>query len=172
MKVKGNLNVGGAVRSTSFRGALVWLTDLFTTSLGSDNSRNVTLTHNNNITISWVEAVYDTDNFWNATAPTLFTIPDGVSRVRMSGSSNIENNTTGLRQTLIRNGDNTPFPGMSSDKRAASASGSFDMTSGGGTAIISVSPGDTFIMRVFQNSTVSLELQAVDDTWFAIEVIE
>ena len=33
--------------------------------------------------IPWDATVYDTDNFWSAGNPTRFTIPSGVSKVRL-----------------------------------------------------------------------------------------
>lgn len=121
-------------------------------------------------TVSWQTAEIDTDEIWSIGAPTRLTVPIGVTKVRVSINLLWALNGTGLRFVTTRmNGSTQPgaastvAPGSSTSQSSISAS----------SAVMEVSAGDYFELRVAQNSGSALNIQAPDGrTWFEMEIVE
>lgn len=114
---------------------------------------------------------YDTCGLWNS-ARNEFVIPDGVSFVRLSGQIVWKHGDKGARQVLItkNNGlfaaypaqNGNPISGTTPDQNVSSA-------------VLKVSPGDTFQLQAWQRQTEALEdayIYGNFGTWFSMEVIE
>ena len=117
--------------------------------------------------------VYDTDAFWDAGNPSRLTIPAGVTKVRLQGSLSLKPSATtgGVFISFEKN-----------DAGSAVGSGVFTVRQGtsgytnndfaANTAVIPVTSGDYFELRVNSTSSNWDDIQAGNRTWFAIEVVE
>ena len=150
-------NIGPSGASpTAFRGALVKL------------SADYTLTNSTSTFIPWALTVYDTDSIFSSGNPTRLTVPSGVSKVRVSGSVCFEANASGRRiADIYKNGSS--FPGISNYNLNATTTGATNFTLP--CAVIDVTPGDYFELRVNQDSGGALGLHGNDITWFSMEVV-
>jgi hypothetical protein len=148
------------------RGAVVTLT----TTTGIEN--------NSASTIYWDEVITDTDGFFNvnetAQGGSAFTIPAGITKVRLSAQGEFAQDSTGVRQWfMLKNGafGDTRLP---HDTRAAGTTGgnsAASLTS----AAVDVTEGDVFVFNTFQNSGGTLNANPVGSTtrtWFMLEVLE
>jgi hypothetical protein len=144
-------------QTREFRGALVRISSNFTT------------THNVTVDVPWDVVVYDTDGFWNVTNPARLTVPDGVSRIRISTNINWGTNTTGRRIVGIHKND-TFFYGRGYDQILSSDYG--NTVQNVHSAIVEVSSGDYFTVIVQQLSGTSLSILNATWTSFHIEVID
>lgn len=113
----------------------------------------------------------DTDGFWNATAPNRFTIPQGVTKVRLTASLKvdsadpIENNTF----LFAKNGKWAETPGIGNTGLGGSG---YNNPSGMlSSDVLDVHPGDYFELMYFVSGSFSLNADRFL-TWFAIEVVE
>jgi hypothetical protein len=152
----------------TFRGALVYLGTPFATANGV------------RAMVPWSEVVYDTDNFFNPADPTKLTIPAGITKVKLASSHIWANNSSGLRQVVIKknagvNGSDGFFPGCGPGMNNANNQTTSDPHAT--TAVIPVNEGDFFQSEAGQWSGTTLGM-ALDGTgksrgtWFAIEVME
>ena len=150
---------GTASLSDGFRGAFV------------NTSSGVTLTSAAApLDMPWDEVNFDTDGFFNASVDdTIFTIPAGINKVRVTAGVLFEANSTGSRMLKLRGDNSVPAGGMRahSEFRANDSSNpSTTVTS----AIIDVVEGNTFKAQVQQNSGGDLDIPSFKGTFFSIEV--
>ena len=145
----------------SFRGALVY----------NQVSQSIPTTTWTALTMANVE--YDTDGFWDVANPTRFTVPAGVSRVKMYGGTRLDidpnQNFVGVR--VSKNGVQL-LPqiqaGWSSNVTSART-----FTPAIATPAISVAPGDYLEVEAFHVAGSSQNTNSgVGTTWGAIEVVE
>lgn len=127
-----------------------------------------TLNLNSTVTLSWDTLVADTDNFWNSAAPTVFTIPAGVTKVRcfmtlFLGTGAISSSTAYAafaKNGIVRfagNGIMAVDPGYNNWIQS--------LVSG----VIDVVEGDTIsVVSQFSDTTIPV----LDETFFQIEVVE
>lgn len=139
---------------SAFQGALAELTANESIASGSET------------TLPLDAAVYDTDGFWSAGSPTRLTVPEGVSRVIVAANVRWASNSTGQRFMRIRK-NGIDFKGMPFARFTAEAQTEMNAAS----AVVDVSPGDFFELRVFQSSGGPLDVDAHQGTWFSIEAV-
>lgn len=130
---------------------------------------------NNNQVISWGNVDYDTLGFWSSSQPTRFTIPSGVSKVRLTVSQVYEGNCSGFRQLIILKNRSMPanfgwFRGDTVINATAVCGTTTDIQ--GVTPIIPVIAGDYFEATGLQTGSASLNLLQSTGTWFSIEVVQ
>ena len=117
--------------------------------------------------ITWPTAIYDTDG---CTSSAGFTVPAGVSLVRMNGQATFANSSTGARKMrVLKNGTFEGY-GLFSSRVGTPDSADVTILNGSG-AIVQVSPGDTLALMALQSSGGALNLVA-NDTWFSMEIIK
>ena len=125
------------------------------------------IANNTMTTLTWEQAIYDSNNLFSFATPTRITIPTGVSKVRLSGSVWWGSVNVGNRHLrIMKNG--AGFLGYGyvlSPAITASPNQVF-------TAVVDVSQGDYFELEVSQNSGGSLLVDSADITWFNLEVVE
>lgn len=113
-----------------------------------------------NVTISFPNKVYDTDSIH---LNTRFTVPAGVSKIRMKASIRL---TIGGKQIIVRfdkNGIASGYPGeVNADQNQQSQVS---------TAVLSVIAGDYFECIVRQNS-ISASENIDYNSWAAMEIVE
>ncbi|GBQ20521.1 hypothetical protein ACLRDC_10685 [Gluconacetobacter sacchari] len=111
----------------------------------------------------WNRKIVDTASFWSAAAPGQFTIPAGVSRVRVSlsvGQTGIGSNQfVVLHNGLLATGS----------FRISVPSGYNNNGATGMSGVIAVAPGDT--VAVSYASALAFTLSADVTTWFQIEAV-
>jgi len=119
--------------------------------------------------VNWesVGVVYDTSIFFNPINPTRFTIPSGVSKVKLKANTKWNTNAVGRRFVDIRKNGAATFGAAYSENMPAGQSGNHIST-----AVLQVIEGDYFELRVLQDSGGALDLVASGDVWFSLEVIE
>lgn len=93
------------------------------------------------------------------------TVPDGVSKIRITASAVFDYNTTGQRALTLFRFD-AHFNGAPESRITASGVNSVSLDSG----IIDVSPGQQFSVVAYQNSGGTLSLLANERTWVKVEV--
>ena len=125
------------------------------------------------VLIPFESAAYDTDVFWDAGNPSRITIPAGVTKVRLQGCVSLKGSATtgGVYVSFTKNGGgDVTGCGIFTVRQGTSGYTNNDFTAS--TAVLPVSAGDYFELRV--NSTTSNwdDIQASTRTWFAIEVVE
>ncbi len=141
----------------TYRGALVY--------------KNVAQTAANFTTaanVSFTTEDHDTDGFWDAGSPTIFTIPSGVSRVRLSAGISIVNVTADLYASASITKGGADFVGSARTRIQNSSTTERVNLS---TAVVSVSAGNTFAVNLLVITDTSIDLDATS-TWFSIEVVE
>ncbi len=166
LKATGNLLVPGIYSTTTTSkpnvfvdtdGTLKRSTAAFRGALATAGGQTVTTM----ATVDLTTTVYDTDSIVNLTNNT-FTVPAGVTKVRLSGSCQFNTNTTYTHAAYFGKGASfTPSVGA---RQSFGIGGGVDMHTG----IISVSAGDYFTPRC--NSSTSDILNS--DSWFQMEIIE
>jgi hypothetical protein len=125
------------------------------------------------VLVPFENTVYDTDAFWNAGNPSRLTIPAGVTKVRLQGSLALKAGaSSGGVYVAFRKNDvgDTIGGGVFTVRQGTSGYTNNDFTAA--TAVIPVTEGDFFELRV--NSTTSSwdDILASARTWFALEVVE
>ena len=159
-------NGGGG--AGTFRGAKVSLIE-----------ENVTVDHNNTVTLSWAvaedELDYDTDGFITASGTNFLTVPQDVNKVRVTGQIIWGNNSTGSRAARIRKGAADSFSGAAFANSAALGNTTFNLA----CPIVTVTGGYQFRMDALNHDGTGVsgsgDTRTVlhnRQTWFAIEVIE
>ncbi len=147
-----------SIASAQFRGALI------------GSNINQTVPNLTETTLSWQIEAYDTDNFHSG-GSSLFNIPIGVSKVRVSGSVVWSNNNSGSRFIwVLLNDQYIPLGrGLSSIPAAPF----FPMGQAVYTGVIQVVPGQNLRMKAYQTSGAPLTIFGANTaTWFSIEVLE
>lgn len=138
-----------------FKGALVSL------------SVHQSIPNNTTTLISWGVENYDDLSIWSSDNPTKLVVPNGISKVIVKAGVFWAVSSAGYRSVqILKNG--AGFAGMGSDHRNAVERSGANLA----TSVITVSPGDYFELQVTQNSGGSLDLVALSQTWFSMEVIE
>lgn len=115
-------------------------------------------------------AQYDTNGLWSAANPNRLTIPEGVSKVRLRLSANVDPSDQIPLTNLFsfrKNGSNILFDG--SVRTVVNASGYTNPGIGLVSDIIDVVPGDYFeaVYSVLQTFSLNPAL-----TWFSVEIVE
>lgn len=126
--------------------------------------------------VPWQTADYDTDGFWNAGQSTRFTVPAGVSKVRVSGQVVVTVAATAhsMYCSILKNGS-SDYRGSPITHVRQSASGFFNneyLIPAG--AAIPVVAGDYFELRI-NGSGVAVSMNDIvlsARNWFSIEVVE
>lgn len=118
------------------------------------------------------EVQYDTDRFFDPAKPDTFTIPGGVSKVRLQCQVIFEHNPEGFRQAVIAK-DGKLFDGFAAENKRAIGGTTTDMNIT--SPILPVKQGDTFQCSAWQmqgEDEPSLNVKGYGGVWFQIEVIE
>lgn len=119
--------------------------------------------------ISWGDTIHDDEDLWDGANPTRLTVPTGFDgRAYLSTNIQFAKNATGLRYAVIqKNGSNYKGGGYS----AVSAP---DITMGinAVSALVNVTEGDYFEVRVFQDSGGSVNVEDAVNTWFHMILYE
>jgi hypothetical protein len=126
---------------------------------------------------AWQAAVYDTDAFWSAGAPTRLTVPAGVTGVRLHGSIRLPDAASvgAINLQILRNGASVSasYPGTAMWAVRVGGTGFTDNAAFFITPVLSVSPGDYFELRVNRTGLGTPTTVLADAaTFMAIEVIE
>ncbi len=148
--------------SPAFNGALA-----YRTSAQSISNSSAT-------TVTWNGTEYDTGvatygaAFWNSAGR--FTIPSGVTKIRIGASASWASSSAGLRSVNIKK-NGSAFTGQPHVRGSATTA---IMLQQGWSPVINVTAGDYFEVVVFQTSGGSLNLEgsSTEPTWFAIEVVK
>ena len=117
-------------------------------------SANETLTTGALTPIPWDTIDRDTAGLFSAGSPTVFTIPAGVSQVKVRASISWANNTTGERFLEIRKNGGTGATGLAASRILASSTSNMSVAS----ATMDVNPTDTFENRCIQTSGGDLDV--------------
>jgi hypothetical protein len=121
--------------------------------------------------LTWASEDYDTDSIHdNSSNTSRLTVPNGVTKVRVSASIQWDSNTTGIRQiTFHKNG--SVFQGSLTEVTVAATNPTGLLSAQ--SAIVTVTAGDYFEAIAYQNSGGSLNTGGVDSrVWFAMEILE
>ncbi len=130
-----------------------------------------TINNNTVTTLTWGATDFDTNVFWSAGSPTVFTVPAGVSQVRIYTSVGWVAGAFRRDISVIKNGGS--FAGtVHSQFITATGAPSIEGIISEVTGTITVSAGDTFAVQAFQNSGVGQKVDNQDYTWFEIEVLQ
>ncbi len=106
------------------------------------------------ILVPFQNTVYDTDAFWDASNPSRLTIPTGVIKVRLQGSLSLKPSATtgGVFISFEKNGAGSAVgSGVFAVRQGTSGYTNNDFAAN--TAVIPITAGDYFVLRV--NSTSS-----------------
>jgi len=141
-----------------FKGALV-------VKSGTQSIANVT-----NTDVTWQTATYDTDSFFSGGDPTKLTVPEGVTRVRLSGVIDWSATTSNNKRSVIMLKNNSTFVGAGQNIRNVPNAFNDEWRQPVVSAIVDVVPGDFFEIQVRQTSGGGKNIET--NSWFAIEVIE
>jgi hypothetical protein len=126
--------------------------------------------------LTWDQEVYDTG--YNGTPfhdtvtnNTRITVPAGVTKVRLSGQVDWGFGDNGYRIVVITKNGTSPggYVGAAVDQRNAVIGGSTIQPLV--TPVVDVEEGDYFELRVLHTAGVAVDVDPVDSTWFAIEVV-
>lgn len=150
------------VHGLAFKGAMAKLS-------ATQSIPNATVT-----VISWGATEYDTSGFWSAASPTRLTVPSGVSKVRVKGSTSFASITDDTpRYVSFRKNGTGSFAGNAQLYfRNVSDFGYRLSRAVAETAVLNVAAGDYFEMVVSQNSSAALDFLNDSFAWFALEVIQ
>lgn len=134
---------------------------------------DLSIAHNTSTFVTWQAADADTSAFWSAGAPTRFTIPAGVTKVRLTSTIRWASATTpaGFRQgAFFKNG--VTFHGRGTNMASALTGSGNGMDLQVVSSVVSVVAGDYFEHVVFHTQGAALNVLANESTWFQIEVVE
>lgn len=143
----------GSTYSAPFRGALLQLSA--SQAITGDDTWQA---------VAWGAEQFDTDSFWSAGSPTIFTIPAGMTRAQLRAAAYLDDSNGWPLEMAIRN----LTTGV--DVAYAHAPGSSPTSMEVETPVMSVTEGHTYAVRF--RSTADRTLSSGVLTWFAIEVIE
>ena len=137
----------------TFRGALLDMSANQSVSAGTD-------------TLVDVDNEVDDVGGWSSSAG-MFTVPSGVSRVRVSFSVKANDDETGMWRAQINKNGAIGYPGAAKDwKSTVEADQPLHAT----TPVIAVSAGDYFKLKVYCANDCAIDDSGM--TWFAIEAVE
>jgi hypothetical protein len=125
--------------------------------------------------IPWQTADIDTNSIFSLGAPTRLTVPNGVTKVRLFASLQYENLASGGTVGLTFNKNGASFTGTNRRGQVIvrnSTTGSNANIVCGFTGALNVTGGDYFEVLSFISMTSQDELQATDQTWFEMEILE
>lgn len=119
--------------------------------------------------LTWEGVDYDTDSLWSAGNPSRFTIPTGVTKIRLSATIDMTNTGTEVPLAVHfgKNGS-TDFRGSAMNITDSDLANPVVSTT---SPVISVVAGDYFEVRVNSTSTGTRTLNA-SRCFFAIEIVE
>lgn len=121
--------------------------------------------------ISWNVEDFDTDNFWTNASPTRFTIPSGVTKIRLRACVLFEALTTAGSVNLFVNKNNAQIDvGIASNVLRNNTTGTAGNKNTLFTGVLNVSAGDYF--ELVGNVSMSGQDQVLTNSWFEIEVVE
>jgi len=122
--------------------------------------------------VSWDAAMYDTDSFWSVASPSRFTIPAGVTKIRLMArigfAAGQATKGNGRVVQFMKNGAIGAEPGV------AGTSDATGYTDGGASAItpvLQVQAGDYFEVR-YNTQESGAKTYANASSFFSIEVLE
>lgn len=147
-----------------YRGAIVRRTSNLT-GLGASN------------VVTWQEALFDSDSFWSAGAPTRLTVPSGVTKVRLFGGAVFEAGGTAGSVSVYfrRNGGNFAQADDEHHGRNSWRSTTTGFTSNRNavfSSMIDVSAGDYFEFGADISMSGIDEILADAATFFELQVLE
>lgn len=157
----GNVAItGGTISGTTIidprRGCLVHL------------AANQSIPNDTATVVAWDTEIYDTDSIHAAGG---FTIPAGVTKIRLSTGTYYAANATGYRFTYFEEGT-ANLTGQGSnrvDSPSATGSALTSFTS----AVLDVAGGEVFSLYAYQNSGGALNvLGGVVNSWACVEILE
>jgi len=125
------------------------------------------------VLVPFQSTVYDTDSFWDVANPTRITVPAGVTKARLQGSLSLKPSATtgGVFISFEKNGAGSAVgSGVFTVRQGTSGYTNNDFAAN--TAVVPVSAGDYFELRVNSTSSSWDDIQAGNRTWFAVEVVE
>lgn len=119
-------------------------------------------------TLNFGTLIYDTGDFFSPDAPNQFTVPEGVSKVRVSGRIATGASPTANAFRIVMNG-NSVFIGSTETMLSNGAVNYSNPSESMNSAVIDVVPGDVFTMIMYSSAAITLQPAR---TWFAIEAVE
>lgn len=146
---------GGGGGALPFRGALI------------SPSTDQNYASGSAVTIRFATEVYDIGGFYDPTAPNQFTVPEGVSKIRLSAQLGFTALPSGNNQFSFTKNGTRNFIG--SGWAVAPSSGYGNPATTFVSPIIEVVPGD--VLGIIGYSTQSYSMES-ETTWFAVEVVE
>jgi hypothetical protein len=117
------------------------------------------------------DVIYDTDGFFGPN-PTLFTIPAGVKKIRMSAGFQWAANATGARLISIRSIDPGPQRIAAAQFESPNETAARQHQQSATTPVIDVVEGETYGILGLQQSTGNLDIEAATATFMSIEVVD
>jgi hypothetical protein len=117
----------------------------------------------------WDDTEYDTDGLWSAGSPQYFTIPAGVTKVRLHGTAYADATalTAGDGISLRFEKNDAPFMGDAAvAMNAAFPNNAITTTS----PVLAVTQGDTFRLRYYNAHGAAVGLTTLSQ--FSIEIVE
>lgn len=113
----------------------------------------------------WGNVIQNDEGIWNVANPSRLSVPASATSVRITVGIRWTANTTGYRKVTIL--DNSANIWGASD-HATGATGDTAFT----TCIIPTAGISYFYVKVFQNSTISLNIRAVHGCFMQMEIID
>lgn len=113
--------------------------------------------------VNWQNEIYDTHGFFAGGSPTVFTIPAGVTLVRVQSNLLFPSASSTIRARVLKNGSHVY--GSPDGAHATAGVDGLNVKS----ALIEVAPGDTISLEAF--SSAGSTLVADNATWFSIEAV-
>jgi hypothetical protein len=120
-------------------------------------------------TVTWSSAVFDTSSFFAGGAPTVLTVPTGVSWVRVTAAVTITTTAAATQNYLKIQKNGADLSPSISIGGAITAAASIGINAT--TPPISVVATDTFRVQAYQNSGAGATLVAAS-SWLAIDVLQ
>lgn len=144
-----------------------WERSLFKGALVKRTS-NATSTSGVTQTISWQTAAYDTNGFWDSTAPTRLTVRPGIKFAKLLAAVEMDSSDANrTRISILKNGGNS-FIGNAIQTTTV---GTGSTIISGSSAVVEVVETDYFEVSFAQTSGSGRSITAGNNTWFSIEAI-
>lgn len=135
-------------------------------------SANLSLATATGAAVTWAAIDLDNGGYWSSGAPTRFTVPSGVTKVRLAACLRWAGNATGNRFAFIRkNGASYTMGGPADTRTAATGGASWPTDQNIVSGVLSVVAGDYFELVAQQNSGSSLALD-FNVCWFEVNTVE
>lgn len=124
------------------------------------------------IFVPFQEAVYDTDDFWSLSAPTRFTIPAGITKIRILAGVQMEAAAqTGSFYCNITKNGGTHFSTAMNIRQGTNGYTNNPLLAF--TPVLEVETGDYFEVRINRSGIAnSDQVESDPTTFFSIEVVE